>query len=191
MDIFDVKLNENNTLEKGWLLISEPFLPDPNFERTVVLICEHEEKGSFGLIINKPTQIHLDEVSEIKRSPHSLYVGGPVDQNSLHFIHIFPDIEGSIPLKDGVFWGGNYEQIRLMTEEGILNNTNSRFFMGYSGWGENQLEEELERNSWIISNFDLSKLFKTKDEELWQLILREMGGKYRMVSNFPIDPRLN
>lgn len=191
MNILDVKLNENNTIQDGWLLISEPFLPDPNFERSVVLMCEHQEKGSFGVIVNKPTQIELQEVTEIRQAPHRLYVGGPVEPKTLHYIHTKPEIEGSILLKNGIYFGGNYEQISVMVETGILDESNSRFFIGYSGWGENQLDEELEKNSWIISDADISPIFELEHEQVWQSILRNMGGKYRILSNFPIDPRLN
>ncbi len=191
MNILDVKLNESNSIQDGWLLVSEPFLPDPNFERSVILMCEHQEKGSFGVILNKPTEIELQEVTEIKYAPHRLYVGGPVEPKTLHYIHTKPEIEGSILLKNDVYFGGSFEQVTGMVEQGILDESNSRFFIGYSGWGANQLDEELNKNSWIISDFDISQIFRIAHHQVWQSILREMGGKYRILSNFPLDPRLN
>lgn len=191
MNILNVQLNESHYLEDGWLLISEPFLPDPNFERCVILMCDHQEKGSFGLTLNKPTQIQLEHVTDLTSAPHRLYAGGPVAPSTLHYIHTKPEIEDSILLKDGVFLGGNYEQVSKMVQNGSLDASNSRFFTGYSGWGEDQLKTELDHNSWIISNFDISNIFQIEDHQIWQTILRKMGGKYRVLSNFPIDPTLN
>src|SRR4051812_7535524 len=134
--------------EKGRLLISEPFLPDPNFERTVVLLCDHNEEGSFGFVLNKPSIV---KVSEVMDSIHNLdeivYVGGPVQQDSLHFIHRNIKLEGAIEICDGICWGGSFESLVLMAETKQVAAQDIRFFLGYSGWGPGQLETELEEES--------------------------------------------
>lgn len=190
--IFTDKLNASNTVSKGNILIAEPFLPDGNFERTVVLLCEHsEENGSFGLILNKPTSLAVNEAAEMFDIDQKIHIGGPVEQNTLHFIHTFSDLKGSIPIKDGIYWGGDIEQMSHYSNLRRLNPSNCRFFVGYSGWAARQLAGEIEQNSWIIYRESIEGLFTWPSDKMWQTILKNMGGKYRAYSNFPEDPRLN
>jgi len=190
--IFKDKLNASNTVSKGNILIAEPFLPDGNFERTVVLLCEHsEETGSFGLILNKPTSLVVNEAAEMFDIDQQLYIGGPVEQNTLHFIHTFSELKGSIPVKDGIYWGGDVEQLSHYNNLKQLNPSNCRFFVGYSGWAAYQLAGEIRQNSWIIYRESIAPLFSWPVDKMWQVILKSMGGKYRAYANFPEDPRLN
>jgi putative transcriptional regulator len=192
IELLNNNLNKDLTVESGYLLISEPFLPDPNFERSVVLLCEHkEESGTFGFVLNKPTEVNVGELVEMDLTENVVFIGGPVEQNTLHFIHTFDTIADAIPLRNGVYWGGNFEQLRVYADSGMVNQKNCRFFMGYSGWGKKQLTKELEQNSWIICKIDLNTIFRTAPEDLWRTILRMMGGKYKVFANFPEDPRLN
>lgn len=185
-------LNNNTDVQQGSFLIAEPFLDGDEFTRSVVLLCEHEDsQGSFGLIVNKATDLKVHEVVDNLHTNQTLYIGGPVEKNTLHFLHTLPNIENSIPLKDGVYWGGSYDQIKLLDVQGELNKDNIRFFMGYSGWGQNQLKNEISQESWIIANINLKKIFSTNSNKMWEAILKKMGGKYRLFSNYPIDPRLN
>ncbi|MCS7019566.1 MAG: YqgE/AlgH family protein [Bernardetiaceae bacterium] len=190
--IFGKQLNPNNTVAKGNILIAEPFLPDGNFERTVVLLCEHsDEAGTFGLILNKPTSLLVSETTDLLEIEEKIYIGGPVEQNTLHFIHTFSELKGCIPIKDGIYWGGDIEQLSHYGNLRQLNPSNCRFFVGYSGWAAQQLAREIEQNSWIIYRQSISALFEWPTDRMWQIILRSMGGKYRAYSNFPEDPRLN
>ena len=179
--------------EKGRLLISQPFLPDPNFERTVILLCEHNEDGSFGFVLNKLTQLKVDEIFEgINGFNAKVYLGGPVQHNTFHFIHCDPDMEDSNEIKDGLFWGGNFDQFKLWAESGSISENSYRFFIGYSGWGSGQLEEELETGSWIIAeNENPLSIFATGPEELWKATLNGLGGRFQIYSGYPTDPRLN
>lgn len=178
---------------KGKVLISEPFLGDPNFERTVILMCEHNDSGSFGFILNKPLMLTLNEVIDgVSDAREKLFIGGPVAQDSLHFIYRNKyNIQDSIQILDNVYWGGNYEQLLDLINNKLINPDDFRFFLGYSGWGEGQLLTEMEQNSWIVSFINSDDIFETTPEELWRVILKNMGGKYKMFSNYPIDPRLN
>jgi putative transcriptional regulator len=152
MDLFDYQ--KLITPKKGGLLISEPFLPDPNFERTVVLLCEHNEEGSVGFVLNKPSILKFDEaVEEVSDFSPTLYVGGPVQQDTLHFIHRSSNgFEGSLQVTDEIFWGGNYEQLVTMINTKTIVPEDFKFFLGYSGWAPGQLEEELKQKSWIVIN---------------------------------------
>lgn len=192
MELFGKDLNDDNHVEAGEFLLAEPMLFDPNFQRTVILLCEHDDtKGSFGLVLNRPADVVLEDDSKHPYLKGNLYVGGPVQPNTLHYLHTFEHLEGAIPVKDGIFWGGDYEQIVLLHQQGVLNTSNCRFFIGYSGWSSHQLQEEIEQNSWIISKADISVMFKQKPDNLWKEILKDMGGKYRMFINYPVDPSLN
>ncbi|MGK7395322.1 MAG: YqgE/AlgH family protein [Candidatus Cyclobacteriaceae bacterium M3_2C_046] len=179
--------------KKGDLLISEPFLPDPNFVRTVVLLCEHNEDGSFGFVLNKPSLLKYNDVmDEVSDFDEILYVGGPVQQDTLHFIHRSGQMEGSIEVGNGIFWGGNFEQLQILIGNHQLNRDNFKFFVGYSGWAGGQLEMELKEKTWIIyENPTAEEVFDYDPNDLWKKVLDNMGGKYKMMSNYPIDPRLN
>ena len=176
----------------GDLLVAEPFLNDPNFERTVVLMCEHQNhKGSFGLVLNKTSAHTVAEATDKLYVDAPLYVGGPVEQNTLHFVHRLDEVADSIPLKDGLYWGGNFEQLAQLQHEGSLTPEHCRFFMGYSGWGANQLADELQKQSWVVAKANLGALLEHTPTALWQAVLQEMGGKFRLFANYPTDPRLN
>lgn len=175
-------------------MISEPFLPDPNFERTVIIICQHNEEGSFGFVLNKPSVMKFDEVlKDIGDFGETLYVGGPVQQDTLHFIHRAGDlIEGGVEISEDVYWGGNFETLKVLIENKQINPDDFKFFLGYSGWGSGQLLDELKADSWIISpGATHERIFDYEPERLWRDVLKEMGGRYRMFSNYPDDPRLN
>ena len=179
--------------EKGRLLISEPFLPDPNFERTVVLLCEHNEEGSFGFVLNKPSILKVNEVMEdLAALDNLVYVGGPVQQDTLHFIHRNGELEKAVEIVERIYWGGTFENLMLLCETKQISGGDVRFFLGYSGWGPGQLESELDQDSWIVCDYVTDKLlFDTGLEIMWRKALENMGGRFSMYSNYPVDPRLN
>lgn len=178
---------------KGRLLISEPFLPDPNFERTVVLLCEHNEEGSFGFVLNKPSLIKVNEVMEdIKDLEEQVFVGGPVQQDTLHFIHRNKTMENTTMILEGIYWGGTIESLLFLADTGQLSGNDVRFFLGYSGWGPGQLDAELEEESWIVCDYVTQDLlFETDPKMMWKKALDNMGGRFALYSNYPVDPRLN
>ncbi|UII30939.1 YqgE/AlgH family protein [Fulvivirga ulvae] len=191
MDYF--KFNNNQKPGKGSLLISEPFLPDPNFERTVVLLCEHSDEGSFGFVLNKASAVALDEIVEdIRDFSQPVYIGGPVQQDTLHFIHKADYLEGGVEVGNGLYWGGNFEQLMILIDTKQIKADDFRFFIGYSGWGSGQLEEELKAESWIVANYATPDLvFAENGENLWKVVLKQLGGRFNVYSNYPTDPRLN
>lgn len=179
--------------EKGRLLISEPFLPDPNFERTVVLLCEHNEEGSFGFVMNKPAVVKVNDVmEELKNFEHDIFVGGPVQQDTLHFVHRNSEIEAGVEVVKGIYWGGNFENVLFLSDTQQLRPDHIKFFLGYSGWGPGQLEEELEENSWIVCDYVTEDLvFGTEPTGMWRKALGNMGGRFSVYANYPVDPNLN
>lgn len=179
---------------RGDLLISEPYLPDPNFDRTVVLICENDENGTIGFILNKKAQVGLTDVmDDLSGTQADLFVGGPVQQDTLHFIHRSDDLKDQAnQVIEGLYWGGDYDQLASLINTHKLNNDDIRFFVGYSGWSAGQLLNELQEKSWIVfQNPSPELIFDTDAEDLWQAVLRKMGGKFKLISNYPTDPRLN
>lgn len=188
------KSTYNHGIHKGSLLISEPFLPDPNFERTVILICDHNDQGTVGFVLNRKAEISIsDVVEEFSESPSDLFVGGPVEQNTLHFIHkIEHELEGCLPLGEGINWGGDFEKLKFLININQVSLENVRFFLGYSGWAPGQLQKEINENSWIVYQPEsLLMIWEMESADLWRMILKKMGGKFKMMSNYPIDPRLN
>ncbi|QOR75065.1 MAG: YqgE/AlgH family protein [Thermoflavifilum sp.] len=178
----------------GTFLIADPFLKDPNFARTVVLLCEHQAEGSFGFVINRPFEQTLNELlpGTEDLQPIPLYFGGPVQLDTVHFIHQYPDvIEDGYEVGEGIYWGGNFEQTLELIRIGVIDLKKIKFFIGYSGWGSGQLEAELEEHSWIVSPAHPELIFDTRQETVWKQSLRELGDEYALMANFPIDPSLN
>lgn len=178
---------------KGSLLIANPFLQDPNFSRTVALLCNHDEEGAFGFVLNRALEIPLGEiVPALKGSEFPVCVGGPVQVDSLHFLHAIPDlIQDGEEIIPGVFYGGNFDMLKIHLFNGDIPKSKIRFFIGYSGWSSNQLETEITEESWITTIATPHLLFDIDSSQTWEECLRTMGGEYKKMINFPIDPQLN
>jgi len=177
---------------QGRLLIAEPYLGDPNFERSVILLCEHTEKGSFGLVLNQLSNLKLNDAMDDIFMDFPIYVGGPVEFNTLHYVHRLGElIPDSVDLGEGLFWSGDFDTVKALINIGKIESKDIRFFVGYSGWGEGQLDAEMNRNSWVISETETDMVFDLSPEEFWRKVLRNMGGSYKVMSNYPTDPRLN
>jgi putative transcriptional regulator len=177
----------------GKLLVSEPFLPDPNFERTIILLCEHNDEGSFGFVLNKPANAQVaDVLDELAAFNGMAHVGGPVQQDTLQYVHRLPDIDNSIEIMRGVYWGGKFKSICQRINTGLATEQDIKFFLGYSGWAAGQLNEELKENVWIVSqHVDTALIFETQADNMWQKALQLMGGRFSVYSNYPVDPRMN
>ena len=181
-------------LERGSLLVAEPFMGDPNFKRSVVLLTEHApDEGSVGFVLNRLTEHGLGELLETDLyTDIPVYDGGPVQRNTLHFIHRVPQmITGGLHIADDMYWSGDFEQLRLYLKTDYLNPADFRFFIGYSGWAEGQLEQELKEKAWFVTHADQETIFSTDSEAFWNTILRKMGGRYRYMVNAPHNPRFN
>ena len=180
--------------KKGKLLIAELSITgDVSFNRSVVLLAEHNDEGSVGFILNKPLEYDIsDLITEIK-VPFKVFNGGPVEQDNLYFIHKVPQlIEGSVEISDGIYWGGDFEKtIKLINSELITEN-DIRFFLGYSGWDSLQLDQELSSKSWIVvKNEYESGIIQKSAIAFWKEKMVELGGDYLIWSNAPENPTLN
>jgi putative transcriptional regulator len=186
-----MKSNDLN-IDKGSLLISAPQLTD-FFKRTVILMTEHNENGSLGFVINKPIVQKLNEIVEgFANFDADVYLGGPVETEIINFIHRAGDIiGGGLEISKGIFWGGDFERLRILAESGELNPKDFIFLVGYSGWSAGQLNDELKENTWFVSEVSEELIFETEPETIWAKVLRRMGGEYLTISTFPNDPSVN
>ncbi len=166
---------------------------DPNFYRTVVLVCEHDEEGSFGLILNRPLELLLTDVLEEDDLPSKqICLGGPVQQNTLHYLHrLGADVANSIDVTDGIFWGGEFDRLKELLRDGAASEDDVKLFLGYAGWSPGQLDDEIAADGWIVTPATADLVFSSDASRLWRAVLRTMGGSYATMANFPDDPRLN
>ncbi len=181
-------------LAKGKVLISEPFLGDPNFNRSVILLTEYARgEGAFGLVINKPTELYMDDIIEgFPTHTFPFHYGGPVNPENLFFIHTLgKTVDEAQEVLPGLFWSGDFDQISTIVKGGTLNDGHVKFFGGYSGWGADQLENELKERSWIICDLTVNDIMENSPEEMWRSSLRALGKKFSIMADFPEDPGLN
>ena len=181
-------------IEKGLLLIAEPtVIGDMSFNRSVILLADHNQEGSVGFILNKPLEYTICDLIPEINSVFKVYNGGPVEQDNLYFIHNVPElITNSIEISNGIFWGGDFDLTKNLINEGKINKENIRFFLGYSGWSANQLESELQSNSWILSkNTYENSILEKSSVHFWKEKIMELGGEYVIWSNAPENPTLN
>ncbi len=180
--------------EKGVLLVAEPsIIGDVSFNRSVVLLAEHSDTGSVGFILNKPLEYKLSDFIPEVTSALTVYNGGPVEQDNLYFIHRVPElIPDSIEIAQGIYWGGDFNKILELLQENRLEEDQIQFFLGYSGWASEQLDEELEVQSWVVvRNQDKDQIIGRCQNDFWKKKMIEFGGDYLIWSNAPENPNYN
>jgi putative transcriptional regulator len=192
-DLFRIRHN-NSQPEKGNILISEPFLQDVYFQRAVVLLVEHNTLSSIGFVLNKKTGLWVndffDGFDEIPRIP--IYLGGPVSPDHLFFIHSLGNfIPDSVQIGDNLYFDGDFEALRYYLLSGKPIHENVKFFLGYSGWTENQLYGEIKQDSWLVSRSTNRNIMLAEGESFWKHSVESVGGAYLTWINYPKDPILN
>lgn len=177
----------------GKVLLSEPFLLDNYFKRSIVLITEYNEEGTIGFVLNKPVNVKINEVIEnFPKIEAEVALGGPVSTNTLHYIHTLGDIiPNSVPVLGNISWGGDFDVVERLIASSNINDGQIRFFLGYSGWSPDQLEEELADNAWIVGDITPEEIMMPLNKHFWNKTLKRMGKKYEMWSNFPENPEMN
>ena len=189
-DLLNITYN-NVRPKKGKVLISQPFMSDICFKRSVVLLTEYSKEGAIGFVLNKWLQTTLNDVMDNFPAEESvLSIGGPVATNTLHYLHTLEHIPDAIEVVKGVFWGGNINVVRQLLSASIMKPGDIRFFLGYSGWTGGQLDEELKNDSWLVGNIRSSQIIHPS-RNLWQDSVRSMGDKYQLWPTFPECPGYN
>ena len=192
-DIFKIETN-HVVPSRGKVLISEPFLYDEMFGRSVILLVDHSTDGTMGLVLNKPLPLSLNDVlkefKDISNIP--IYKGGPLSTDTLFYLHTLKDVEDSLQIGKGVYLNGDFDAIRRYILQGNDIDGKIRFFLSYSGWEHDQLCQEIEENTWLIGSTSIASLMNEKGSaELWKNVLGQLGGKYEIWSRFPQIPTLN
>jgi putative transcriptional regulator len=192
LDLFAI-LPEDKIPEKGKILISEPFLPDTFFNRSIVYLTDHTPQGSVGFILNKKLDLKISSAVEgFDGWDENLNMGGPVAPDTLHYLHKLGDLIPKSVLVDGnIFWGGDIDIIRELMKIGKIRESQIRFFLGYSGWSAGQLERELKEDSWVIAKVKSDIIMNNRGDDTWKRVLRSFTNKYRMWADFPDSPKMN
>ena len=180
-------------INTGNLLLAEPFMLDTNFKRAAVLLCDHSEEGSLGFILNKRLQMRVDElIAEFPEFSAPVYYGGPVETDTIHYLHNVGDLlENSRKVADGVWWGGSFEKLKFLISSSLVQPQNIRFYVGYSGWSEGQLEDEMKWGSWITADTHANYVFKSPPDALWSQVLANKGNAWAVIATLPEEVAWN
>ncbi len=181
---------------RGVFLIASPLLRDPNFVRTVVLLCDHGEGGSWGLVVNRRTPLTFGELLEDLPFPASsqgpVFWGGPVEPSRMQVLHrLRRDMPNELEVLPNLRLGLDAETFRRLAGESRMPGEALHAYVGHAGWGPGQLEAELESASWIVCPGEDSVVFDTAPTDMWEAVLRSLGPKFARLTRIPIDPRVN
>jgi putative transcriptional regulator len=194
MKELNIRIKNTINPEKGKLLLSEPFLIDDYFTRSVILLCEHNEEGTFGFVLNNYTDISFKDINPLFPDiPVRVSIGGPVKPEHLYFIHTLDsEIYGGTQIHEKISLGGDFELILNQLEQDQSIMKHLRFFLGYSGWSIGQLDSELLENAWLVVHMpDSALVMGTENKDFWRELMQAQGGKYKLMSDFPLDPNMN
>jgi putative transcriptional regulator len=163
------------------LLVAMPQMRDPNFEHSVVLLCEHSEQGTMGLVINRPTTTSVLSVVELESVENCnrdlpVWIGGPVDNNRAWILSVDdPGTEERVRLNDGLYLAASAEALRLCLHAPPETQNRYRFLLGYAGWAPGQLEGELAASAWLNAPLDPNVIFETPPEHMWSEVIKRLG----------------
>lgn len=180
-------------LTSGTILLAEPFMIDENFKRSAVLLVDHGDDGSVGFILNRKTDVVIDQlVDDFPACDAPVYFGGPVGTDTVHYLHRKGDLlPGSDEVAKGVFWGGDYAQLKTMIDTKVIDQRDIRFFVGYSGWSNRQLSQEIDGGSWVIADADANYVFNSQSETLWSKVMKHKGRNFEVIGDIDDGPRYN
>tara|TARA_B100000989_G_C19356658_1_gene391451 strand:- start:141 stop:680 length:540 start_codon:yes stop_codon:yes gene_type:complete len=178
---------------KGKLLISSPgLLTDMIFYKSIILIVDQTDEGITGFILNKPSDLFLyKEIDSTKKTKIDLHYGGPVSTDHFFLLKSKNKYSEILNITDDIYWGNNIKFLFSLIEKKIVNINDFILFQGYSGWSLDQLEDEIDNNSWILYENSEDDLFSLKENKSWNRLIKNMGNKYILWSNSPDDITLN
>ncbi|MEZ4907218.1 MAG: YqgE/AlgH family protein [Saprospiraceae bacterium] len=181
------------SLSKGDFLVSQPFMYDGNFRRTVVFMTEYNSEGALGFILNRPLNYKVEDLlMEFPSFDQYAHFGGPVSTNTIHYIHRVGDLlEGSVEICKGIYWGGDFDKLKVLVSSELITSKDIRFYVGYSGWSPGQLEDELTLGSWIVAPSDPNVIFSFNKGDMWKKVLEHKGENYDIIAQIPENFYLN
>jgi len=186
----------NDKYGKGYFLIANPVLPDPNFSRTVILLCNHNDQGSFGLVLNRSTKLKAREVFTthelFKEENNRVFFGGPVSQSQVFYLcrseNSIPGLEEICP---DVYLGMNWESLEMTVDRLKEPEVNIQFYLGYSGWAAGQLDGEMEQKSWLTCKASEDFVFGVSENQIWSMVVRSLGKNFEYLLQAPVNPNMN
>lgn len=190
--ILDIKSN-GIPAKKGSILLSDPFTDCDYFKQSAVLITNKTEEGSVGFILNKPLGQNINDIIEdFPDFDAQVFLGGPVEENRLHYIHTLGSsrLPGSLHVFGKIYWGGEINILKQLISAGKASPNDVRFFIGYSGWSPNQLESEIQRHTWLVMNLTTKEIMR-QDTSSWRYGMGKMGDRYKPWANAPDNPEHN
>ena len=176
-------------LDSGQLLLAEPFLLDPNFQRSAVAVVDRHEEGTVGFVLSQPLDIKVPQLlRDFPDFDAVVSSGGPVQRDTLHFLHTLgPLVDDAIHVRGDLYWGGDFSRLTLLLAEGIADERNVKFFLGYSGWSPGQLEDELAEGTWVVGELDEDLLFATDPAYVWSKAMRRLGNTHSVIGTMTAD----
>ena len=192
--MFENLLNFNTGVKPshGSLLIAEPYLQDVHFQRSVVLLCHAGLQETVGYVLNKKMEMPLSQlVNAIDHPDFPVYMGGPVSPDTLHFVHIRPDLIGGNSITGGLFWNGDFEKAIDAIHNNELTPDECKFFLGYAGWGQGQLDAEIDMNSWLVTQMDIPFILSNSVDDMWNDSIEKLGHPYHHLLHMPLNPEWN
>jgi putative transcriptional regulator len=186
----DLSFNNKRKPSLGRVLLADPFTQNEYFGRSVIYLCEHNENGSFGFVLTNYLDVNLADVAKNFPSVSSrISVGGPVQTDRIFFLHTLGDeLPGSLKIEDGLYMGGDYGLLMDKIKNDLIDTNDVRFFLGYSGWDPGQLEEEINRKSWIVASvLNPLEVMDTSVSDIWNKFMKREGKKYDILARSPID----
>jgi len=179
-------------LKRGDLLIATVALSDPNFDHTVVLLCEHQDEGSYGLVLNRGIKAPREVLDKVPQVAGRLFHGGPVQPEVMQVLHPYGDlVYGSVEILSGLWMGGDFDVMGRGFDEGTLAPDKCRFFLGYAGWGKGQLAGEMDADAWISVRGSADLVLESSPEPLWARAIRQCAREQPIYMHFPEDANLN
>ena len=191
-ELFKIQSNTLNPVI-GDVLISEPFMNDFYFRRSVILLIDHNEEGSLGVIFNKRLTIPFNEIVQgFPEFNADVYLGGPVETDRIFFIHTVGEmIPDSHLISNGLYWSGNISVLKSMIKMDLIKPHEVRFYVGYAGWDGGQLRNELKANTWVVGRFTAKQLLRTMPGKMWSDFVKQIGKRYTLWDKFPVNPSDN
>ena len=166
---------------------------DSYFKKSVIGLCEHRKDGSVGFILNKTVNMNIsDLIADFPEFDSKVNFGGPVATDTIYYLHNVGDLlDGSTEIVRGVFWGGDFEKLKFLIRSELIKPENIRFYVGYSGWDEGQLQAELDEGTWVTDKLFANYVFKEPQQKLWNIVLNNKGKVYTVIAQMDEIPSLN